>query len=93
MPDPQRSRDVLAADPLLLTPEEAAKLLSVGRTTVYALIKAGDLRPVHIGRSCRISRAELERYIRQLATRPQAVRTPTDEFGAARSSRRRRGSA
>ena len=66
MPDPQRSRDVLAGDPLLLTPEEAAKLLSVGRTTVYALIKAGDLRPVHIGRSCRLARAELERYVRML---------------------------
>ena len=73
MPDPQRSRDVLAGDPLLLTPEEAAKLLSVGRTTVYALIKAGDLRPVHIGRSCRISRAELERYVRMLQNPPQAA--------------------
>jgi excisionase family DNA binding protein len=73
MPDPQRSRDVLGGDPLLLTPEEAAKLLSVGRTTVYALIKAGDLRPVHIGRSCRISRAELERYVRMLQNPPQAA--------------------
>ena len=73
MPDPQRLRDVLAGDPLLLTPEEAAKLLSVGRTTVYALIKAGDLRPVHIGRSCRISRAELERYVRMLQNPPQAA--------------------
>ena len=73
MPDPQRSRDVLAGDPLLLTPEEAAKLLSVGRTTVYVLIKAGDLRPVHIGRSCRISRAELERYVRMLQNPPQAA--------------------
>jgi len=73
MPDPQRSRVVLAGDPLLLTPEEAAKLLSVGRTTVYALIKAGDLRPVHIGRSCRISRAELERYVRMLQNPPQAA--------------------
>ena len=73
MPDPQRSRDVLADDPLLLTPEEAAKLLRVGRTTVYALIKAGDLCPVHIGRSCRISRAELERYVRMLQNPPQAA--------------------
>ncbi len=73
MPDPQRSRDVLAGDPLLLTPEEAAKLLSVGRTTVYALIKAGDLRPVHIGRSCRISRAELERYVRMLQNPPSGA--------------------
>src|SRR4051812_30573144 len=73
MPDPQRLRDVPAGDPLLLTPEEAAKLLSVGRTTVYALIKAGDLHPVHIGRSCRLSRAELERYVRTLQNPPQAA--------------------
>jgi excisionase family DNA binding protein len=73
MPDPQRLRDVLVGDPLLLTPEEAAKLLSVGRTTVYALIKAGDLHPVHIGRSCRISRAELERYVRRLEAPPPSA--------------------
>jgi excisionase family DNA binding protein len=71
MPDPQRLRDVPAGDPLLLTPEEAAKLLSVGRTTVYALIKADELRPVHIGRSCRLARAELERYVRRLQNPPQ----------------------
>jgi excisionase family DNA binding protein len=46
--------------------EDAAKVLRIGRTTVYALMKAGDLRPVHIGRSCRLARAELERYVRML---------------------------
>jgi excisionase family DNA binding protein len=56
----------LSGDQLLLTTEEAAEVLRIGRTTVYALIKDGHLRPVHIGRSCRISRAELERYVRQL---------------------------
>jgi excisionase family DNA binding protein len=63
MGGPQPLRDVLAAEALLLTPEEAAHVLRVGRTTVYALMKAGELRPVHIGRSCRLSRAELERYV------------------------------
>ena len=29
---------------LLLTPEEAAQLLRIGRTTVYGLMKAGDYR-------------------------------------------------
>ena len=63
-------------DRLLLTTEEAADALRVGRTTVYALIKEGQLRPVHIGRSCRISRAELERYVSRLDS-PPASRTRT----------------
>jgi hypothetical protein len=33
---------------------------------MYALIKDGTLHPVHIGRSCRISRAELERFIQRM---------------------------
>ena len=62
---------------LLLTPEEAARLLRIGRTTVYALMKAGDLRPVHIGRSCRLARAELERYVNRLhAPEPSERRRP-----------------
>jgi excisionase family DNA binding protein len=72
MSEADRPRDEGAAESLLLTPEEAATLLRVGRTTVYALMKAGDLRPVHIGRSCRLARAELERYVRMLQN-PQAA--------------------
>jgi excisionase family DNA binding protein len=68
MADPQLLRDVLAEHALLVTPEEAAALLRVGRTTVYALMKAGDLHPEHIGRSCRLSRAELARYIDDLTS-------------------------
>ena len=74
MGDPQPLRDVMAADRLLLTPEEAAQVLRIGRTTVYALMKSGELRPVHIGRSCRISQAEVERYVHRLQdvpSRPQ----------------------
>jgi hypothetical protein len=29
-------------------------------------MKAGELRSVHIGRSCRITRSELERYVMRL---------------------------
>lgn len=51
---------------LLLTAEQAARSLHIGRTTLYALIKDGQLRAVHIGRSCRLTRAELLRYVNQL---------------------------
>ena len=73
MSDVERLHDESAGDALLLTPEEAAKLLRLGRTTVYALMKAGDLRPVHIGRSCRISHAELERFVGRLDSPPPSV--------------------
>ena len=89
MVEPRRLRDVLNNDPLLLTPEEAAEVLRIGRTTVYALMRAGDLRPVHIGRSCRVSRAELQRYVDRLESpapptlgRPHRHRVgSTDDIG------------
>ncbi|WNV77612.1 helix-turn-helix domain-containing protein [Geodermatophilus sp. DSM 44513] len=77
MGDAQGPREPVSSDPLLLTPEEAAEVLRVGRTTIYALMKAGGLRSVHIGRSCRIPRAELERYVQHLQAPPppQPART------------------
>ena len=46
MGDTHRPREPVSSDPLLLTPEEAAEALRVGRTTIYALMNAGDLRSV-----------------------------------------------
>ncbi len=95
MSDAQRPWDPVSSDPLLLTPEEAATVLRLGRTTVYALMKAGDLHPVHIGRSCRLSRSELERYVRGLEaprTAPGALRRagPARTSGDSSNSARRR---
>ena len=73
METPHLIRDTTATEALLLTPEEAADVLRVGRTTVYALIKAGELHSVHIGRSCRLSRTELERYVRGLEALPTSA--------------------
>jgi excisionase family DNA binding protein len=81
MKEPQLLRDVLAEAPLLLTPEEAARALRIGRTSLYALMNCGDLRPVHIGRSCRLARSELERYVTSL-------QAPPPPPAAARSRRR-----
>lgn len=51
---------------LLLRPEEAAQALGVGRTTVFELIKAGELRSVKIGNSRRISADALADFVRRL---------------------------
>ena len=53
---------------LLLTPIEAADVLGISRTTLYGLMKDGTVHRIHIGRSARISYAELERYVAQLDT-------------------------
>jgi excisionase family DNA binding protein len=51
---------------LLLTPEEAAAMLSIGRTTVYELIAGGQLVSVRIGASRRIPGVALETFVSQL---------------------------
>jgi excisionase family DNA binding protein len=69
--------DDFTDEQLLLTTVQAAKVLAVGRTKIYDLIKHGELRPVHISRSCRISWAELERYVARLENSSHAGTDPT----------------
>lgn len=51
------------ADVLLLTPEEAAKRLSIGRSAVFDLLRRGELESLTIGRSRRIPRDALLKFI------------------------------
>lgn len=51
---------------LLLKPEEAAERLGIGRTQVFALISAGDLQSVKIGRSRRVPVSACEEFVRGL---------------------------
>lgn len=51
---------------LLLTVEEAAKRLGVGRTLMYPLVKDGEVESVQIGRLRRIPADALPRYLEQL---------------------------
>jgi excisionase family DNA binding protein len=51
---------------LLLTPEEAARQLSIGRTKVFALMESGAIRSVKIGRSRRIPADALTDYVASL---------------------------
>lgn len=52
---------------LLYRPEEAAKLLAIGRARLYDLIMSGELESVKIGSSRRITRAALEQYVATLS--------------------------
>ncbi len=51
---------------LLLTVEEAADRLGIGRTLMYALVKDGDVESVHIGRLRRIPAEALPAYLDKL---------------------------
>jgi excisionase family DNA binding protein len=52
-----------AASKLLLTVEEAAGLLSIGRTRVFGLIRTGELASVRVGSSRRVTPEALAQYV------------------------------
>ena len=56
-----------AEPPLLLTNDEAAAMLNIGRTTLYQLVWSGKLTPVRIGRSVRFTRNQLRKFVADLA--------------------------
>jgi len=52
---------------LLLTTEEAALALGIGRTGIYELLKSGQLTSVLIGRSRRIRTSDLQELVSNIA--------------------------
>lgn len=48
---------------LMLKPPEAADLLNVGRDKIYELVHAGELKAIRLGRSIRIPKEEIQRFI------------------------------
>lgn len=56
--------------PLLLTVRDAAGLLSIGRSTLYELIAAGEIEVVHIGRSVRVPTVELVAFVDRRSQAP-----------------------
>lgn len=64
--DVARSSGGVDAEKVLLTVEEAAARLNLGRTSVFGLIKRGEIASVQIGRSRRIPARVLELYANRL---------------------------
>ena len=56
-------RQVTVPVTFLLTAEETAQALRISRTSVYELIRTGQLASVRIGRRRRIPVAAIERYV------------------------------
>ncbi len=58
--------------PLLVNIATAAELLAISRSTIYELIWQGELQPIHIGRSVRLTHDELQSFVaRQVARADQ----------------------
>ena len=53
--------------PVWITYEAAQHLTSLGRTTLWRLVKSGAVKSVLIGRAVRINRESLEQYIEHRA--------------------------
>ena len=51
---------------LLLTPEEAAEVLAIGRSAVYELMGSGRLESVRIGTSRRVPVQSLDAFVERL---------------------------
>jgi excisionase family DNA binding protein len=62
------------ATPLVLTIEQAAKRLGIGRTLAYALVSSGEIESVTIGRLRRIPAECLTEYVNRL--RQQRTQLP-----------------
>jgi excisionase family DNA binding protein len=60
------SESFITGDQLLVTPEEAARRLSLGRTTIYELMSSGELQSVNIGRCRRVPVSSLSLFVTRL---------------------------
>jgi excisionase family DNA binding protein len=86
-------RTAVSTGALLVTVPVAARMLAVGRSTLYELIGSGRLATVHIGRSVRIPVAELEAFVAErrdgvIKVTGTPARTGPARNGATRTERR-----
>ena len=77
LPHPTMGRTDMAPEPtpLVLTIEQAAQRLGIGRTLMYALVTSGEIESVTIGRLRRIPAECLTEYVDRL--REQGAHLPT----------------
>lgn len=58
---------------IVLTIEEAAQRLGIGRTTMYGLVKAGAIRTITIGRLRRVPLSCLQEYVDDQLRNPHSL--------------------
>lgn len=70
--EPQIPAPRISPEQTLLTVEEAAQRLRIGRTRMFALIKSGEIESVQIGRSRRIRTEALKIFTQRIYESEQA---------------------
>lgn len=60
------SPEIVPEAKVLVSVDEAAALLSIGRSAIYDLLKYGELRGVKVGRNRRVVVASLHEYVGRL---------------------------
>ena len=66
---------------LLVRPSEAAELLGLGRSKVYALIASGELPSVKIGKSIRVPVEELRQWVHGRVSAPDTIPLAAERVG------------
>jgi len=70
--EPEALPVALPVEQLLVTVEQAAAMLAIGRTTVFRLIAEGDLEATKIGRATRVHVDALSDLVARLRARSQS---------------------
>jgi excisionase family DNA binding protein len=60
---------------VLLTVEQAAETIGIGRTTTYSMVKSGELKSVKVGRLRRIPLDEVHALMARLMAEQNAANT------------------
>ena len=50
-------------EPILLTPTEAARVLGIGRSKLYELMREGSIRSIRIGTCRRVPTTALDEFV------------------------------
>jgi len=54
-------------EPKWITYEEAQRLVGLGHTTLWRLVKSGEIKSAQVGRAVRLSRQSVEAYMEHAA--------------------------
>ena len=70
MPPHDHSEALLEIQPLVLSVDGTARALGIGRSSVYLLLRRGQLDAIKVGRRTLITTASVERLVCERMARP-----------------------